>query len=103
MVNDILRNFVDTMEKDLQELKKALGRSALSLILSPGCAISVATYVTAAVAAPITAGVSLGAGAITVGGLARELNAYQDRRRKILKEHPSAWLMAAAGPKIPVT
>lgn len=104
IIDDLIKGFIDKTEKDLAELKRALNRSATSLILSKECAFSIATYAASLLASPATGGLLLAGGAVlTAGGLTRGLMSYQDRRRKFLREHPTSWLLAAAGSKIPLT
>lgn len=103
IVRELVNGFTDKVEKDLVELKRALNRSATSLLLSKECAVSVATYAAGIIASPFTGGLSIAGGAvITAGGLTNALMSYQDRRRKLLREHPTSWLLAAAGPKMPI-
>ena len=95
-VRDLCDGFRNTMEKDLKELKRALGRSGASMILSKEFGFSVLAATTAVVLEPISGAIG------TIGGLTKGLMDYQDRRRKILREHPSSWLFAATGPRIPI-
>ena len=96
IVTDLVHTFTDTTEKNLKELKRALRRSAASLLLSKefGFSILAATSITAL--EPISGTL------LTVGGLTKGLMEYQDRRRKILREHPSSWLFAVSSPKLPL-
>ena len=93
-VRDLIGSFNDTMEKDLVELKRALWRSATSTLLSKEFGFSLL-----AVTAPLApglesfAGVTTAAAVATIGGLVRNLMDYQDRRRCILRGHPSAWFL----------
>ena len=103
VVVELINAFTAKTEKDLTELKRALNRSATSLILSKECAFSVATYAAGLLASPVTGGLSLAGAVLTAGGLTSALMSYQDRRRKLLRDHPTSWLLAAAGPKIPLT
>lgn len=91
IVRDVIRGFSEGMELDLQDLKSALRRSAKSLILSEECLVSM---VAATAVAPLE---PLSGVLVTVGGLIKGISEYRDRRRRILREHPSAWLVEAAG------
>jgi hypothetical protein len=82
----IIASFTDTMEKDLKELKLALRRSTASILLSPLGGVTLL--------ASLTSSVIPGAKALAIGGLYKALSEYKDRRRKILREHSSAWLFA---------
>lgn len=95
VVKEIIFEFTRSMELDLKELKRALRRSATSLILSKEFGFSVITATTAVTVAPV-------AGILTAGTLSKGLMDYQDRRRNLLKSHPSSWLFSATGPRIPV-
>lgn len=94
-VRDLIQSFCDNMERDLAELKRALGRSGASLLLSREFGFSVLAATTAVTIAPML-------GIITMGGLAKGLIDYQDRRRDILRKHPASWLLAATGPRMPI-
>ncbi len=94
-VRDLLEGFKDTMEKDLKELKRALRRAGASSLLSKESVFSVLTAATAVTLEPIT-------GIATIGGLTKGLMDYQDRRHKILRDHPSSWLFTATGPSMPI-
>ena len=94
-VNELIRSFTDIMEKDLKEMKRALGRSALSFFLSKEFGLSVLAVTAAISLQPIS-------GIFTIGGLMKGLMDYQDRRRKILREHPASWLFLASSPKLPL-
>lgn len=96
MVRELIEGFTDSMEKDLKEMKRALGRSAASLLLSKEFGFSVLGATAAVSLEPISGSL------FTVGGLMKGLMEYQDRRRKILREHPSSWLFAATGPSVPI-
>ena len=96
VVGDLITSFTNDMEKDLAELKRALGRSAASMLLSKEFGFSVLAA-TSTVALETISGSLL-----TMGGLTKGLLSYQDRRRAILREHPSSWLLAAAGPRMPI-
>jgi hypothetical protein len=103
VVRDVMEDYIRKMELDFKELKLALKRSAKSLMFSRETSLAVSAFVVGAGAAPLTGGISSLVGvAGVVGGLKKGLMDYQDRRRKILSEHPSSWLLAAYGPKIPV-
>lgn len=96
VIRDRIESYTDSMEKDLKELKRSLNRSAASLILSKEFGISV-------LAVAATATVNPASGLFAVGGLSKGLIDYQDRRRKLLKDHPSSWLLSATGPRVPFT
>lgn len=100
VIGEVIKDFVDKMERDLRELKRCLNRSAQSLILSKSFGVSVLVHVVGAMLPPFGQGV---AGIVGIGGLKKELNDYNDRRRNILCEHPSAWLYSGAGPKFPLS
>lgn len=95
IVRDCISDFTSRMERDLRELKRALRRSATSLLLSKEFGFSVITAATAVTVAPA-------AGLLTAGGLTKGLMDYRDRRRKLLKEHPSSWLISAQSGNLPV-
>ncbi len=95
-VKDLIEGFNDTMEKDLKELKRALGRSGLSLLLSKEFGFSVLAATSAVALEPISGTI------LTIGGLTKGLMDYQDRRHKILRDHPSSWLFTVLGPSIPI-
>ena len=97
IVRELTQTFTDTTEKDLKELKRALRRSAASLMLSKEFGFSVLAATASVTLEPISGSL------LTVGGLTKGLMDYQDRRRKILREHPSSWLFATGGPKLPLT
>lgn len=97
IVNELVRTFTDMMEKDLKELKRALRRSAASTLLSKEFGFSVLAATASVTLEPISGSL------LTIGGLTKGLMDYQDRRRKILREHPSSWLFTAGGPKLPLT
>ncbi len=90
IVRDIVQSFTESMESDLRELKRGLKRAATSAILSPVGGVTVLSAI-----ASVARGIPL-AGFVTIGGLSKSLMDYQDRRRKLLSEHPSAWLFAGA-------
>ena len=95
-VRDLIESFNGTMERDLAELKRALWRSAASVLLSKEFGFSLlAATTTAATLDPIP-------GVLTIGGLTKGLLDYRDRRRRILRQHPSSWLFTAAGPSMPI-
>ena len=96
IVRELIDDFNNTMEKDLKELKRALGRSGATTLLSKECVFSILSYTVATPINPILG--ILG----TIGGLKKGLMDYQDRRRRILLEHPSSWLFTVAGPSIPI-
>jgi len=95
IVIELIQTFTDTMEKDLKELKRALRRSAASVLLSKEFGFSVLAATASVTLEPISGSI------LIVGGLTKGLMDYQDRRRKILREHPSSWLFTAGGPKLP--
>jgi len=95
VVKDRIQEFTQEMEKDLKELKRALRRSATSLMLSKEFCFSVIAT-TAVTVAPV-------AGVLTAGSLAKGLMDYQDRRRDLLKSHPSSWLFSSTGSKMKIT
>ena len=95
-VRDLVDGFNDTIEKDLKELKRALGRSAASVLLSREFGFSVLAATAAVAIEPISGTIA------TIGGLTKGLMDYQDRRRKILREHPSSWLFTVTGSSIPI-
>jgi len=94
-VSELIRTFTDTMEKDLKDLKRALRRSAASVLLSKEFGFSVLAATACVAVEPISGSM------LTVGGLTKSLLDYQDRRHKILREHPSSWLFAAGGTSLP--
>ncbi len=96
IVGELIASFTNDMEKDLAELKRALGRSGASMLLSKELGFSVLAATSAVTIEPISGSL------LTIGGLTKGLLSYQDRRRKILQEHPSSWLLAAAGPRMPI-
>jgi len=89
--------FIADMERDLAELKRALNRSGASMILSKEFGFSILAAVSAVAVEPISGTLA------TVGGLTKGLMDYQDRRRKLLRDHPSSWLLATGGPRLPIT
>jgi hypothetical protein len=95
IVSELVSDFTSKMEKDLAELKRGLGRSAGSFLLSKEVGVSVLGATAALAVEPISGTV------LTIGGLIKGLIDYQDRRRKILREHQSSWLLQACGPKVP--
>lgn len=99
-IKDVLDEFSRSMEVDLSELKKALRKNATDMILSKEFACGV-TAIALQYVEPISASV-LGASVIGVGGLTKSVSDYRDRRRKLLKEHPSAWLFAAQSGTLPL-
>jgi hypothetical protein len=94
-VRDLVDGFNDRIEKDLKELKRALRRSAASLLLSKEGGFSVLA-VAAVALEPISGTIAL------IGGLTKGLMDYQDRRHKILREHLSSWLFTVSGPSMPI-
>jgi hypothetical protein len=96
IVREVIDEFTNSIELDLRELKRCLRRSATSLLLSNEYRFSVLAGVTASVLGSVTGGL------VSVGGLTKGLMEYQDRRRRILREHPSSWLFAAKEPLVPV-
>ena len=94
-VRELIDDFNDTMEKDLIELKRALLRSGASTLLSKEFSVSVLAATAGVTVAP-------SAGILAVGGLTKALLDYQDRRRGILRDHPSSWLFRVAGPSMPI-
>lgn len=95
-VRDLIDGFNNTMEKDLKELKRVLGRSGASVLLSKEFGFSVLAATAAVALEPISGSI------FTIGGLAKGLMDYQDRRHKILRDHPSSWLFTVTGPSIPI-
>jgi len=95
-VLDLIDGFNDTVEKDLKELKRALGRSGVSVLLSKEFGFSVLAATAAVVLEPISGTI------FTIGGLTKGLMDYQDRRHKILREHPSSWLFTVTGSSMPI-
>lgn len=95
-VRDLIDDFNDTMEKDLRELKRALRRSGTSMLLSKEFGFSVL-----AATAVIPLEPTLG-NIFTIGGLIQGWRDYKDRRRKILRDHPSSWLFRVTGPSMPI-
>ena len=93
-VREVREEFARNMELDLVELKRALGRSATSILLTKEAGLSVLAL-TAVPLTPVS-------GVLAIGGLYKGLTDYKDRRRKILLEHPSSWLLATAGPRMPI-
>jgi len=85
IVDEIVKQFTNDMERDLRELKRFLKREAGPLLLSKEFGVAVLGTVWAT-AEPI-AGTLLSSGA-----LGRGLLKYQDNRRNLLKSHASAWL-----------
>jgi hypothetical protein len=94
-VRDITREYTQTMEGDLKELKSALRMSAASLVLSKEFGVAVVAFASSFVA-PVSGGI------VTVGGLTKAWTEYRGRRQKILREHPSAWLLASLGGRLPL-
>lgn len=94
-VRELVKDFCDDMEKDLAELKRALGRSGASLLLSKEFGLSVLIAIAAVTIEPML-------GILTMGGLTKGLIAYQDRRHDILRKHPASWLLATTGPRMPI-
>lgn len=95
-VRELIAGFNDTMEKDLKELKRALGRSGASALLSKEFGFSVLAATAAVALDPISGTIA------TIGGLSKGLMDYQDRRHKILREHPSSWLFTVTSPFMPI-
>ena len=96
VVSERIEQFTDLMERDLKELKRALNRSATSSLLSKEFGFSVLAAVSVAPMEPISGSL------LTVGGLTKGLMKYQDRRREILRKHPSAWPFVVGSPKFPI-
>ncbi len=94
IVSEVVQTFTDMVEKDLKELKRALRRSAASVLLSKEFGFSVLAATASVTLEPISGTL------LTVGGLTKGLMDYQDRRRKILRGHPSSWLFATSAPKL---
>ena len=94
-IKDVMDEFVRSMEADLANLKKALFKNATDTILSKeslwGGLAALFHHVE-----PTTAST------VMIGGLMKAVSDYRDRRRKLLKEHPSAWILAAQSGKIPL-
>jgi len=97
IVRERIEQFTGSMERDFKELKRALNRSATSSLLSKEFCFSVLAATSAVALEPFSGSV------LTVGGLTKGLMKYQDRRREILREHPSAWPLVVGGPKFPIT
>jgi hypothetical protein len=97
VVIERINSFTADMERDLTELKRAMNRSAASVILSKEFGFSILAAVSAVTFAPVSGTLA------TIGGLSKSLMDYQDRRRKILREHPASWLLATGGPRFPMT
>lgn len=97
IVIERISSFTADMERDMKELKRALNRSAASVILSKEFGFSILAAASAVTLEPISGSLA------TVGGLSKSLMDYQDRRRKILKDHPASWLLATGGPRFPIT
>ena len=95
-VRDLIESFNTTMERDLVELKRALRHSAASILLSKEFAFSILAATTTAATLDLIPGV------LTIGGLTKGLLDYRDRRRRILRQHPSSWLFTATGPSVPI-
>lgn len=95
-VRDLIDSFNDTMEKDLRELKLALGRSGASVLLSKEFGFSILAATAAVALEPISGTI------VTIGGLLKGLMDYQDRRHKILRDHPSSWLFTVTEPFMPI-
>lgn len=85
-VRELVDEFNNSMESDLKDLKRALGRSSLSVLLSKEFGFSVLAATAAVALEPISGTIA------TIGGLGKGLMDYQDRRHKILRDHPSSWL-----------
>ena len=95
-VRDLVEDYKNTIEKDLKELKRSLGRSGASVLLSKEFGFSVLAATAAVALEPISGTIA------TIGGLTKGLMDYQDRRHKILRDHPSSWLFTVTGPSIPI-
>lgn len=93
-LRDIISDYTQTMEEDLRELKRALRMSAAFLLLSKEFGVAVVAFATSLVE-PVASGL------ISAGGLTRGWLEYRGRRQKILREHPSAWLLASLGGRLP--
>ena len=94
-VRDLIYDFNDRIEKDLKDLKRALRRAATSTLLSKEFGFSVFAATAAATVEPMV-------GVATIGGLAKGLMGYQDRRDIILRDHPSSWLLKATEGSFPI-
>lgn len=95
ILRDIVRDYTGAMEDDLIELKRALRMSAESLLLSKEFGLAIVAFFSS-VLGPIAGGL------ITVCGLKKGLTEYRGRRQKILREHPSAWVLASLGGRLPL-
>ena len=95
IVRERIRQYTDYMENNLKELKRALRRSATSTLLSKEFGFSLLAATAAVTFEPISGGIA------TVGGLAKGLMDYQDRRRDLLRKHPSAWPLMVGSGRIP--
>tara|TARA_R110002072_G_scaffold101703_1_gene224022 strand:+ start:31253 stop:32251 length:999 start_codon:yes stop_codon:yes gene_type:complete len=85
IVDEIVKQFTNDMERDLRELKRYLKREAGSMLLSKEFGVAVLGTAWSSVE-PITGAV------LSTGALTRGLVKYQDKRRDLLKTHASAWL-----------
>lgn len=85
VADEIITQFASSMERDLSELKRYLKREAGQMLLSKEFGVAVLALAWSA-AEPISGGV------LSAGALGRGLMQYQDRRRKLLESHASAWL-----------
>ena len=96
IVQELVDSFKKEMELDLRELKRALRRSATSVLLSKEFGFSILAATASVSIEPISGGI------LTIGGLTKGLLDYQDRRRKILREHSSSWLFRATESMVPI-
>ncbi|HEX4055347.1 MAG TPA: hypothetical protein VHX86_13870 [Tepidisphaeraceae bacterium] len=94
-IRDFIHEYTQAMEDDLLELKRALRMSAGSLLLSKEFGVAVIAFASSFVE-PVSGGI------VTAGGLTKGLVDYRGRRQKILREHPSAWLLASLGGRLPI-
>jgi hypothetical protein len=85
VIEEIVQGFTADMERDLKELKRYLKREAGQMILSKEFGVAVLATAWSGVD-PISGGI------LSAGALGRGLLQYQDRRRKLLQSHASAWL-----------
>ncbi len=90
VIDEIVGQFTEDMERDLRELKKYLGREAGQMILSKEFGVAVLATAWSAIE-PVSGTV------LSAGALGRGLMQYQDRRRKLLQSHASAWLYETRG------
>jgi hypothetical protein len=95
IVRELIREYTETMEDDLKELKRALRMSAASLLLSKEFGVAAVAFASSFVE-PVSGGI------VMVGGLTKGWTEYRGRRQKLLREHPSAWLLASLGGRLPL-